>query len=126
MAVTGGQSRQTWIELCQKGRADPHDLVGRNVDKLFKLVLEASTTKVFEEASYRAISVLAFVSPEVILPRVVEQLRADINPETINALTDLDLGVWATPEGTTFVDGNDTSHLLVSAHADIHTRSPVI
>lgn len=41
--VPGGNSRQTWIDLCQKARADPRDLINGNLDKLFKLVLEAST-----------------------------------------------------------------------------------
>jgi hypothetical protein len=45
------------------------------------------------------------VSPAVVLPRVVEQLRADVNPDLINSLSDSDLGIWSTPEGTTFVNG---------------------
>ena len=35
----------------------------------------------------------------------MEQLQVDLNPANLNALSDFDLGVWATPEGTTFVDG---------------------
>ena len=48
---------------------------------------------------------LAFVSPAVVLPRVVMQLRADINPDLINNLSDLDLGIWSAPEGSTYVNG---------------------
>jgi hypothetical protein len=48
---------------------------------------------------------LAFVSPGVVLPRVVKQLRADVNPDLINDLSDSDLGIWSTPEGTTYVNG---------------------
>lgn len=33
---------QTWIELCQKAQTDPHDLVTKNVDKLFDIILKAS------------------------------------------------------------------------------------
>jgi len=36
----------------------------------------------------------------------MEQLRADLNPMIVNALTVSDLGTWATPEGLTFVDGD--------------------
>jgi hypothetical protein len=39
------------------------------------------------------------------LPRIVDQLRADINPSVVNMLTETDFGVWLTPEGTTYVDG---------------------
>jgi hypothetical protein len=35
----------------------------------------------------------------------VKQLQDDLDPASLNALSDFDLGVWATPEGTTFVDG---------------------
>ena len=59
----------------------------------------------FPEASYSAVTTLCFVSPASVLPRVVKQLQADLNPASLNALSDFDLGVWATPEGTTFVDG---------------------
>lgn len=35
----------------------------------------------------------------------MEQLQADINPSVVNALTETDIGIWLTPEGTTFIDG---------------------
>jgi hypothetical protein len=35
----------------------------------------------------------------------VEQLRTDINPPVVNGLTQTELGVWVTPEGTAYVDG---------------------
>ena len=35
----------------------------------------------------------------------MEQLIVDINSEVLNGISDFDLGVWGTPEGTTFVDG---------------------
>jgi hypothetical protein len=34
----------------------------------------------------------------------MEQLHADLSPD-INTLTDLDIGVWNTPEGQTLIDG---------------------
>jgi len=35
----------------------------------------------------------------------MDQLKADLDPIILNSLTDLDYGIWQTPEGTTFVDG---------------------
>jgi hypothetical protein len=46
LLLAGGASRQTWIELCQKARLDPHDLVSRNLDKLFRIILVASAAEV--------------------------------------------------------------------------------
>jgi hypothetical protein len=58
----------------------------------------------YAEACYRAITTLAFVAPDTVLPRVMEQLQVDLSSD-INALTDLDIGVWNTPEDQTFIDG---------------------
>ncbi|KAH9002519.1 ARM repeat-containing protein, partial [Lactarius deliciosus] len=76
--LLGGNSRQVWIELCQKAHLDPH-------------------------TCHSAITTLAFVAPNAVLPRVMEQLRADLSAD-INSLTDLDFGVWNTPEDQIFVD----------------------
>ncbi|KAL4068779.1 armadillo-type protein, partial [Scleroderma yunnanense] len=106
--IISGPSRSLWIELCQKTGSDPHDLVSRNIDLLMKNILEASmmgdTKAGFADASYRSISTLAFVCPEVVLPRVMDQLRADIDVQGINGLTETDFGIFETPDGTAFVD----------------------
>ncbi|KAG6915850.1 hypothetical protein DXG01_009609 [Tephrocybe rancida] len=102
-----GNSRQTWIDLCQRARVDPHDLTIKHMDKLLKHILSGSSPDAkfgFADASYSAVSTLTFVSPESVLPRIMEQLQADINPTVANALTEFDFGVWLTPEGTTYVD----------------------
>jgi len=49
---------------------------------------------------------MAFIAPQAVLPRVMEQLRLDINPTVVNSLTETELGIWATPKGVTFVDGD--------------------
>ncbi|PCH35750.1 ARM repeat-containing protein [Wolfiporia cocos MD-104 SS10] len=103
-------SRQVWIEMCQKARIDLHDLVREKVEQLLHNILstlqvEAKTYNAeFADSGYRAITTAVFVAPEVVLPRVIEQLKADINPDEINALTQMDIGVWSTPEGQTYVD----------------------
>jgi hypothetical protein len=64
------------------------------------------------EASYQAITTLAFVSPSHVLQRALDQLRIDINPAVINAITETEIAIWATPEGTAFVDGNHSSSFI--------------
>lgn len=54
---------------------------------------------------------LAFVSPKVVLPKIIDQLRIDIDPSTINALTEDEFGVLETPEGTMYVDGELMNHV---------------
>ncbi|ESK85788.1 translational activator [Moniliophthora roreri MCA 2997] len=102
-----GSSRQTWIDICQKANCDPQQVVLRHLDKLLQLVLSSATsnsTSGFPEASYRAVTTLVFVSPDGVLPRIMDQLREDISPSNINSLAEFDFAVWATPEGTTYVD----------------------
>ncbi|KAG6835384.1 hypothetical protein H0H93_001976 [Arthromyces matolae] len=58
----------------------------------------------FVEAGYNAVGTLAFVAPEEVLPRLIDQLRSDMDQDVVNALTESDFGIWETPEGTTYVD----------------------
>ncbi|PBK90411.1 ARM repeat-containing protein [Armillaria gallica] len=99
-------ARQTWIDVCQKAGTDPHDLVSRHIDRLVDSVSTNALSEAvgFKEASYRAVTTLAFVSPETAVPRIVDQLRKDIDANVINGLSEDDLGIWLTPEGTTYVD----------------------
>lgn len=39
--LPGSSSRQTWIELCQKARVDPHELVSGRLDDILQKVFEA-------------------------------------------------------------------------------------
>ncbi|KAI9068620.1 ARM repeat-containing protein [Trametes sanguinea] len=104
-----GNLRPVWIELCQKARVDPQELVTAHADTLLANVLRAIDVEGkplpgFVEAGYRAITTLAFVAPNAVIPKVVEQVRSDLRSEETHALTDDDLGIWATPEGQTYVD----------------------
>ncbi|KAI0262196.1 ARM repeat-containing protein [Gloeopeniophorella convolvens] len=103
--LISGNSRQVWIELCQKARVDPRAVVDNQLGKLLDIVASSPEGKSDEyaEGCYRAITTLAFVAPDLVLPRIMEQLQLDLSSD-INSLTDLDIGVWNTPEGETFVD----------------------
>jgi hypothetical protein len=119
----GQSDRQAWIDLCHKAELDPPKLIEKYLDRLLKIVLENSLSdsevklesilmfqisdlnQGLSEASYTAIATLVFVAPSIVLPRLVEQLNEDIKPDVLNGISDFDLGVWATPEGTRFVDG---------------------
>jgi len=41
----GGSDRQTWIDVCQKATVDPRAVVDKHLDRLLKLVLDASAAK---------------------------------------------------------------------------------
>ncbi|KAJ3745026.1 armadillo-type protein [Lentinula detonsa] len=118
-ALVCGSSHQTWIDLCQKAGTDPKEVVEKHLDRLLQLVLDASlsdTMSGFPQACYRTVSTLAFVSPGDVLPRILQQLKQDINVDVLDSLTEDDFGIWATPEGTTFVD------VLSSTKSDVQYK----
>ncbi|KAI5983714.1 armadillo-type protein [Pisolithus albus] len=96
-ATISPDSHSLWIEMCQKAGRDPHDLVRNYVDSIMTTVLEASMVDPklgFAAASYRTVSTLAFVCPEVVLPRIMDQLRVDVDVKGINDLTEVDFGIY--------------------------------
>ncbi|KAF5388937.1 hypothetical protein D9757_005117 [Collybiopsis confluens] len=98
---------QTWIDMCQRAGIDPRELVSRNLDRLMVSLQESSLgtpSSGFPAAAYRALKVVAFVNPLDVLPRVVSQLQEDISKDVITALTEEELGIWSTEEGTLYVD----------------------
>ncbi|KAG6873014.1 hypothetical protein C0995_003975 [Termitomyces sp. Mi166 len=105
-----GDSRQTWIDLCQRARTDPHELITNHLDKLFDFILGGSAVDAkfgFADASYSAVNTLAFIAPEKALPRIMDQLREDINPVVINALTESDFVLVSKGEAKVSTKGKD-------------------
>ncbi len=117
-------SRIPWIELCQAIGIDPHDLVVAHLDRLLRLVLEASKVgslpinpfpgidmyrqgdaRGFVEASYRTITTLTFVAPEQVIPQLLAQVQKDVSSVVADAFTDEDLAIWAHSEVTPYIDG---------------------
>lgn len=103
-----------------KAGCDPRRVVETHIDEVIKIILEASQIEVsplifgrsctykqtsFFGAAYSAVRTIAFVAPETVVPRIVEQLKVDINTSAINSLGNDDLAIWKTPEGQTYIDG---------------------
>lgn len=87
-----------------------------------ELIYEQVDSNGYAEACYRATTTLAFIAPDTVLPRVIEQLHADLSLK-INQLTDLDIGVWNTPEGQTYIDGEFQGGLLLITALMMSTSS---
>jgi hypothetical protein len=56
------------------------------------------------------------VSPNKALPSLVEIVKHDLDPERLRSLTKFDYDVWATPEGTPFVDSKELSLVIYSSN----------
>ena len=56
-------------------------------------------------ASERALTTMVFVAPAALLPILLQQVTEDLDISRLEAIGSLENGIWATPEGETFVDG---------------------
>ena len=59
----------------------------------------------FQQARYRAATTLSFVAGDVVLPDIVQQLKSDLDEKALGSITETDLAIWQTPEGTLYHDG---------------------
>lgn len=75
--VTGGSSRQAWIELCQKARTNPRTLVDNQLDNLLKKILP-DDNKVIDYPTLRDSFLCAFLARRI--PALMTSMRRVIAP----------------------------------------------
>ncbi|RMZ92587.1 hypothetical protein DV736_g141, partial [Chaetothyriales sp. CBS 134916] len=99
-----------WIEMCLSRGVDPGRLVARSIPKLFQRVLSCFDQQKFasfdpiEIAACNAVATLAFVAPQVAIPRIVQQFTLDLAPPQLADLGPSDAVIARAPEGTLVVD----------------------
>lgn len=100
----------SWIDSCLKIGIDPGKLASERPDDFLKQltgVIEDPVQSAIPNASaavWSAAADLAFVSPDVMLPRVVDLIRDDLDTSRISRFSATDAAIAKTPEGTLFVD----------------------
>ncbi|KAK4055085.1 translational activator of GCN4 [Microbotryomycetes sp. JL201] len=97
-----------WVEMLLAAKVLPEMLIEAKSTQLLDLIRRDASSqpesKLFAEAAYRAATTLALISPRAIVPLLFEQLRDDLEPSRLDFIGNLEYGVWATPDGVTFVD----------------------
>ncbi|RMD42898.1 hypothetical protein DV735_g2206, partial [Chaetothyriales sp. CBS 134920] len=99
-----------WIEMCLSRGVDPGQLTSRSIDGLLQRVLSCFNKQKFaslepiEIAASNAVATLAFVAPEVAIPRIVQQFTLDLAPEQLADLGPSEAVIARAPEGTLVVD----------------------
>jgi len=58
----------------------------------------------FQEAVFSAAADLAFVAPDVMLSRIIDQICSDLDPSRVQSVGPTEAAIYRTPEGTAFVD----------------------
>ncbi|GAA5922766.1 Gcn1p [Sporobolomyces koalae] len=97
-----------WIEMLLHAKVSPDQLIAAKLDELLELIwVDASltpTSKPFTQAAYHAVTTLALVRPDQVVPAVFAQIEDDLLPAHLEFIGAEEFGIWGTPEGTTFVD----------------------
>ncbi|KAI0388978.1 ARM repeat-containing protein [Xylariaceae sp. FL0594] len=100
--------RCSWIDLCLKVDVDPGTLARQYEHELIEQLVERTqygqNSANIREAACSAAADLAFVAPEVMIPRVIDIVRADLSAAEIGEVGPVEAAIFRTPEGTVFVD----------------------
>lgn len=100
----------SWIDLCLKAGIDPGNLVRAHQTECIEQLVHVNADPIqsmvpdVNPAIWGAAADLAFVAPEVMIPRLVEQIQEDMDGARLSKFTATDAAIARTPEGTTFVD----------------------
>ncbi|KAG6015935.1 hypothetical protein E4U54_002694 [Claviceps lovelessii] len=89
--------RSSWIDICLRMGVDPGALAKKHLDELLQEL--DSRTSLGQKATE-----LAFVAPEVVIPRLVELIGRDLDPKQLQNIGPMEAAIYRTPEGTCFVD----------------------
>ncbi|KAI3322621.1 ARM repeat-containing protein [Xylariaceae sp. AK1471] len=100
--------RCSWIDLCLKVGVDPGALARKYEKELIEQLIEKTrfgqNSSNIKMAACNAAADLAFVAPEVMIPRIIDLIRADLATTELREIGPVEAAIFRTPEGTAFVD----------------------
>jgi hypothetical protein len=100
----------SWIALCLRTGTDPGDLVREYPDDFMKQLTQVQEDPIqskvpgIDAAIWNAAGDLAFVAPDTMVPRLIQQISDDLDASRLSRFTPTDVAIARTPEGTMFVD----------------------
>ena len=103
--------RVHWIELCLRVGEDPGLIAKTQATQCLEKVEQCLTAQEgvtfstsIHLAAYNTAAELAFVSPETIIPLLLERIRQDLPADQVFNCGPTETAIARTPEGTAFVD----------------------
>ncbi|WWC61174.1 uncharacterized protein I303_103754 [Kwoniella dejecticola CBS 10117] len=104
----GPEAQTSWIGLTQSLGLDPAAVARDEQERILKNLMDAAGTPPEDprlaEAAYHAITTLAFISPSIYVPAVLDRLRSDLDPANLEFIGLEERGIWATPSDQMFAD----------------------
>lgn len=103
--------RANWIDTCLRTGTDPGALVSHRLEDCMAAIVQATASPSTDQhvqdqhlAACSAAADLAFVAPEVAIPRIMDQIDSDLDTAQLSHVGPTEAGMYRTPEGTMFVD----------------------
>ncbi|KAJ3555823.1 hypothetical protein NPX13_g10278 [Xylaria arbuscula] len=108
----GIQQSQDVVErqmyLCLRVGVDPGALARKYEQQLIGQIVEKTqygqNSSRVNAAACNAAADLAFVAPEIMIPRIIDLIRADLATDELETIGPVEAAIFRTPEGTAFVD----------------------
>ncbi|KAI8623097.1 ARM repeat-containing protein [Xylariaceae sp. FL1651] len=100
--------KSSWIDICLRVGLDPGTLARKYEQDLIQQLIEKTqfnqSSRLIKAAACHAAADLAFVAPEVMTPKIVELIQADLATTELKAIGPVEAAIFRTPEGIAFVD----------------------
>ncbi|KAJ6172382.1 eIF-2-alpha kinase activator GCN1 [Penicillium chermesinum] len=100
----------SWIDLCLRTGTDPGNLVRAHPSDCIEQLVAVNADPIqsavpgVNSAVWGAAGDLAFVAPETMIPRLVDQIKEDLDGARLAKFTVTDAAIFRTPEGTAYID----------------------
>ena len=105
----GMEAQVSWVSLVQSLKLDPAAVAFDLQEKIFKRLWDAAAAPPADsrlaEAAFRAITTLCLVCPDIYIEAILAQLGDDLDPRHLGFIGAEERGIWGTPEGELYVDG---------------------
>ena len=106
-------AQTSWINLVVNAGLDASALVVERRERVLMRLWDAAGAPPehprMAQAAYRAMTTLAFVCPTIYVPALMEQIKTDLDPASLDFIGLEERGVWITPADQTYVDGMSLS-----------------
>ncbi|EEP76014.1 60S ribosomal protein L19 [Uncinocarpus reesii 1704] len=102
--------KANWIDITLRAGSDPGKIAENYPQECISQILLATEDPVRVElskgrnAAWSAAADLAFVAPDVMIPKLVKQFKEDLSVERFTEFGPMDIAIARHPEGTVFID----------------------
>ena len=104
-----GLSDTFFVPLClvmdaEFDSLDPPEVVTQHVDHMLRLIYDAHADPAWRASAEAALSTVALIAPDVVLPRVCGDIVRHLSVQSLEAWSAQDVAIWRAPGDKPYVD----------------------